>query len=76
MNIDHGRTCKLEVNVMIVAFTAMARRDHGIWIEIDPSHERRFIRGAGIDKPALLMLAKTWLGPIPADLHPRSTTSE
>src|SRR5207253_2179679 len=58
MNVHHGRTCKLQVNVMIVPFTAVARRDHRMWIEIDPAHERRFIRGAGIDKPALLMLAE------------------
>jgi len=75
MNVYRGWTCKLEVDVMIVPLTAMARRNHGIGIEIDPAHERRFIC-RGIDNPALLVLAKARTGAVPPDLHARSTAVE
>jgi len=61
---------------MIVSITPVGRRDHGMWIEIDPADERRFFGCASIDEPALLMLAKAWMSAVPADFHAGSAAVE
>jgi hypothetical protein len=55
---------------MVLALATVARSDHGMWIEIDPPYERNFALLPYIDKPALLMLAETWVGAVPPNPNP------
>src|ERR1700722_19967058 len=54
---------------MVLAFAAMARRNHGMRIEIDSTKESGLRLRAGIDEPALLMLTESRLGAIPPDAN-------
>ena len=38
-DIRHGRTCDLDIDVVIVSFAVMARRDERVWIQIDTADE-------------------------------------
>ena len=67
VDVDRARAGHLYVDVVIVAFAAMAGRNHGVGIEIDPAEKRRLSLFAGVNEPALLMLTKAGLGAVPPD---------
>src|SRR5271163_3728351 len=69
MNVDRRRTGQFYVDVMVLAFAAMARSNHGIGIEINPAKENGLRLRGRIDKPALLMLTESGLGAIPSDAN-------
>src|SRR5271167_641471 len=69
MNVDRRRTGEFYVDVMVLAFAVMARRNHRMRIEINPAKENGLRLSAGIDKPALLMLTESRLGAIPPDAN-------
>src|SRR5271155_3376026 len=69
MNVDRRRTGEFDVDVMVLAFAVMARRNHRMRIEINPAKENGLRLSAGIDKPALLMLTESRLGAIPPDAN-------
>ncbi len=69
MDIDRRRTGQFQVDVMVLAFAAMARTNHGIRIEINPAKENGLHLRAGIDKPAFLMLTESRLRTIPSDTN-------
>lgn len=47
----------------------MAGSDHGVWIEIDPAYKCNLGLLSSIDKPDLLVLAKTRLGSVPPNTN-------
>src|SRR5205085_1822460 len=73
VDIDGGRTGQFDIDVVVLAFTAMAGRDHRVGIEIDSPDERRLALVAGIDEPAFLVLAKTGVGTVPPDSNSGSS---
>jgi hypothetical protein len=58
-----------QVDVVVLAFTGMSRRHQRIRIEIDAADERRLRILAGVDQPALLMLAVAWMPAVPPDIE-------
>ena len=67
LDIDCGGAGQLNIDVMIVAFAAMAGRDHGVGIEIDAAEKGGPGLLAGVHEPALLMLTKAGFGAVPPD---------
>src|SRR6266446_190654 len=66
----------LDVDIVALATAKMARRSERSGSQINPANKGRFGRPAGIDHPALLVLAESGCRPIPTNPEARSTTAE
>src|SRR5260221_14264481 len=67
MHIGCRRSRDLDIDVMPFAFAGVTGRPHCPRGQIHPSDECRLTGLAGVDQPALLMLTKGSMRPIPAD---------
>ena len=69
MHVGNGRTCELDIDIVVVSFTAVRGHDQRVRIEIDAADKGERRIEIGIDESGFLMLAVAGVCPIPTDVE-------